>query len=623
MRCNISHSFTLYDAGRLPVLVLVHAFVIVMLTGCAASGKPGGNTTSDSMGEAQPTDISTTQRFNAVMMEANLQRILGNTSAYYDLLDHALMLSPNAPDAVYNMGIVHSFLEQNGMATDTVGFDMVKRAVSLDPRNTTYLQTLVNIYLRQDSIEQALTAIERLTVLQPHNSDALSTLINLYEYTERYQDAIDRLNRLEVINGKSLAVSYRKFKNYKQMEMDEEAYAEIESLCREFPYEPNYHILLGELLTRDKRYDEALEELQRVQAADPLNAGLQMPLLNLCQATRPDSVYQAMRDSILFSPLTESVSRRDIIIRYCEDMDNKPNGDSLILAMFDSLKVVQGSDISLLQLYASYLAQHEQSKDKLSPRLVRALERIVDLAPYDNKDLFFTLIQYYGENQQYERLEDICRKGVITFPDELLCHFYLGIACYQQEHKAEALKAFQDGVKHKTAGSNPAIVAELFGVMGDLLHDLGYPNSQTYAAYDSSLVYKPDNASYLNNYAYYLSLDNAKLDMAEEMSYRSLRLEPDNKTYLDTYAWILFTKKRYVEAQAYIDRVCPPAESDSTLLQEPSISGVVFEHAGDIAAMNDNIDQALRFWLLALSVGSSDLSATLPRKIKQKKYIQP
>lgn len=585
------------------------------MVGCA-SGKSQLRTKENT----QIADLSTTMRFNNAMMEASLQRILGNTSAYYDLLDYALSLSPEAPEALYQMGFMHTFLEQRGMATDTVGLDMLKRAAQLDPCNTTYLQTLVNLYIQQDSIELALAAQKQLAAQQPRSISALSTLVDLYEYTERHQDAIEILNRMEVLSGKSLSVSYRKFRNYSAMDKKTEAYAEIEALCKEFPYDPSYHIILGDLLMQDERYDDAYREYLLVQQTDSMAQGLQASLLNYYKATGADSLYQQLRDDIIFSSKTESSTRSSVMMQYIEDMINVAGGDSIISAMFDRLEVLLPNDIDLLRIEASYLLNQSRKSKSMNSRFFIVLERIIDIEP--DKELLFALIQHYGEQQQYDRLEDICRKGVIHFPDELVCHFYLGIACYQQEHKTDALKAFQDGVTHRNADSNPNIVAELFGVMGDLLHDLGYPNSQTYAAYDSSLVYKPDNASYLNNYAYYLSLDKSKLDLAEEMSYRSLRLEPDNKTYLDTYAWILFTKERYVEAQAYIDRVCPPSESDSALCSDPRVSGVVLEHAGDIAALNGNIEQALRFWQLAQSVGGDDLTAVLPRKIRLKKYIK-
>ena len=79
-------------------------------------------------------------------------------------------------------------------------------------------------------------------------------------------------------------------------------------------------------------------------------------------------------------------------------------------------------------------------------------------------------------------------------------------------------------------------------------------HAEAYAAYDSSLVYNPDNIGTLNNYAYFLSVERKDLDKAEEMSYRTVKAEPDNETYLDTYAWILFEKGRYTEARIYIEQ---------------------------------------------------------------------
>ena len=166
------------------------------------------------------------------------------------------------------------------------------------------------------------------------------------------------------------------------------------------------------------------------------------------------------------------------------------------------------------------------------------------------------------------------------------------------------------------------MVAEMYSIMGEVLHEMGRER-EAFAAYDSCLVYQSDNASCLNNYAYFLSLRSENLDRAEEMSFRSLRLEPNNKTYLDTYAWILFMKERYAEAQAFIDRVCPPDSADSVLLSDDALSGVVFEHAGDIAACNGDIEHALRFWQLARQAGGEGLTAVLPKKIKLKKYIKP
>ena len=137
-----------------------------------------------------------------------------------------------------------------------------------------------------------------------------------------------------------------------------------------------------------------------------------------------------------------------------------------------------------------------------------------------------------------------------------------------------------------------------------------------YAAYDSSLTYKSDNIGCLNNYAYYLSLDNKDLDKAEEMSYKTIKAEPSNKTYLDTYAWILFMKARYTEAKVYIDKV---VQGDN-VMNDAEVSAGVLEHAGDIYYKCGDTDQAMKYWEMAQKKGG-DVTKVLKKKIQQKKYI--
>ena len=98
-------------------------------------------------------------------------------------------------------------------------------------------------------------------------------------------------------------------------------------------------------------------------------------------------------------------------------------------------------------------------------------------------------------------------------------------------------------------------------------------NEEAYKAYEQSLKYNPDNIPVLNNYAYYLSLEQTDLDKAEEMSYRTTKAEPNNATYLDTYAWILFIKGNYAEARIYIDEAMKAEEGNQ--------SDVVVEHCGE------------------------------------------
>jgi tetratricopeptide (TPR) repeat protein len=62
----------------------------------------------------------------------------------------------------------------------------------------------------------------------------------------------------------------------------------------------------------------------------------------------------------------------------------------------------------------------------------------------------------------------------------------------------------------------------------------------------------PNYNPVLNNYAYYLALENKSLKKAYKMSKKTIETEPDNATYLDTCAWILHLLERNEEAKAHL-----------------------------------------------------------------------
>ena len=551
-------------------------------------------------------------RLDYIYQEATRQKLVENHSGAFDLLCHAYDICPDAPEVLYDLALYRLALRQDSLAER-----LFVRAAALDLQNTYYKEALASFYLQRRRTEEALPQLETLATLQPKRTDVLSQLVTIYSNLDRPADAIRTLDRIELLDGKMASVSYRKFALYKSMEKEQEAFAELESLCEEYPHEMSYRLAIGDQLLTAGRIDEAEKVYDEVRRTEPDNLGLKLSMLELYRQTEQDSLFRATRDSLLYAPKTESDTRaallRDLI---SSEMKDDSIGRQRVEQAFARLDEAFPQDLALLQLRAAYLATYDKSNDSA---FVAVMDRVNELEPANTQALFY-LIQYYAEHQDFEHLENICRRAVLTHPEELLCHYFLGVALYQQDKKREALAAFRAGIVQKNEDSRPAMVADLYSVMGDILHEMG-SEREAYAAYDSCLVYQDDNVQCLNNYAYYLSLQETDLDRAEEMSYRTIRLQPNNKTYLDTYAWILFMKQRYSEAKIYIDRVCPPDSADAELLADPEISGVVFEHAGDIAACNGNLDQALRFWQLAQQAGGNGLTALLPRKIKLKKYI--
>lgn len=189
---------------------------------------------------------------------------------------------------------------------------------------------------------------------------------------------------------------------------------------------------------------------------------------------------------------------------------------------------------------------------------------------------------------------------VEAYSQKSLAYFWMG----QNE---ESLDVLARGLKQVKTDRDRAL---LHNLRGDYYHTLG-DKQKMYADYDSTLIYDPENINVLNNYAYYLSVENRDLKKALDMSAKTLEAEPLNATYLDTYAWILFKMKKYMDALGYMEKALRYLDTDN-----PEI----YEHYGDVLFMCGEKEKALENWHKAVQFNST--SPTLDQKIRQEKYIE-
>ena len=86
--------------------------------------------------------------------------------------------------------------------------------------------------------------------------------------------------------------------------------------------------------------------------------------------------------------------------------------------------------------------------------------------------------------------------------------------------------------------------AQFWTSLGDAHNEAG-EFAASDRAFDQALKLRPDDPTTLNNYAYYLSLRNDRLEKAAQMSLRSNELAPGQPSFQDTYAWVLYQQGKY------------------------------------------------------------------------------
>ena len=155
---------------------------------------------------------------------------------------------------------------------------------------------------------------------------------------------------------------------------------------------------------------------------------------------------------------------------------------------------------------------------------------------------------------------------------------YLNLGLLMEDGNLREVVEECDRIVKLGGKKNPEVVPAL-ATAGDCWHAIGN-DRKAMRYYDKVLRIDPDNATTLNNYAYYLSLSGRKLKKAEKMSRTSLDLEPDNPSYLDTYGWILHLLGRDQEAKPYFKRAMIYGGKDHLEILEHY--AVVLEALGEV-----------------------------------------
>ena len=550
------------------------------------------------------------RKFDYFFHEAVRQKGLDNLDEAFELYSHCLEIDSTSAATLYELGKFHMYLGQADK-----GESFLRKAMQTEPGNYWYKETLAGYYQRKGETEKGIAVIEEMVEQFPSRLEPLMALVDLYNRSQNYEKVIHTLDRLEKLDGKSEQISMEKFRMYLAMDDIEHAFAEIENLAKEYPYEMRYLTMLGDVYLENGKEEEAYSTFQQVLSAEPGYAPAMLSMATYYNKTGQDSLYRLQLDSLLLNQKVESATKVNIMRQLIMRSERGDKDSTQIVGLFNSMLAQEQENADVAMLAAQYLLS-KRMDEEAKP----VLQQVVDIDP-ENKPARLQLLSFAISKEDLDEVIRLCAPAVEYMPEALEFYYYWGIAHYQKKQHDEALEVFKKGVRQVDANSDKNMVSDFYSIMGDLYH-IRKMNVEAYEAYDSALVYKPDNVGALNNYAYYLSVERKDLDKAEEMSYRTVKAEPTNSTYLDTYAWILFEKGKYAEARIYIDQA---------ILNGGDKSSVVMEHGGDIYYQVGEPEKALEYWKQAekLAEESADDEneardekelKLLKKKITNKKY---
>jgi len=558
-------------------------FGLIVFTGVRAVGQV----------EILPDTASSPQaRYTFLFSEGLRTKMLGNPDEAISFFQKCIELDPEKGAAYYELGSLHAL---KGDFAGATGY--ARNAWKRDNRNKYYGQLLIECLTRLGKPEECIPVYRILQENFPDEDGYKTGEIEVLIQAKRYKEAIGKLKTY----GKSESLGrwsvLMQRDVYEMTDQLKKGIRVVEKWTGKHPDDTALRGVLAESYGVTGQKEKALKQYQLLKDQDPDNPTISFSLGQFYyQWGEKDKALDEFIKGFR-SPDVNPAIKLEIVQQFIMDRQEQKKLDEHLIRLVEILYETDKGQPDVDALYANYLYSEGRNAEAepIFSRLIRSNP--------GNYIVWQNLLFILSEKQDFERMYRVSDEAIKNFPAQGLFYLFKGIAATAGKNYPDAVAALNKGMTFP--GQKPEVLKQFYISIGEALYKMGN-TSEAFRNFDLLLGLEPDNALVLNNYSYYLSLENRELDKALEMIEKCIAAEKDNPTYLDTYAWVLFKKAEYQKALEPIRKVME-------LDRDPS--GEVLEHYGDILFMNGMEAEAREQWIKAREKGET--TAEIGMKIER------
>lgn len=470
-------------------------------------------------------------------------------------------------------------------------------AYSLDPENPWFALLYGRLCFHFKEYGEARKLFRQILVRHGKKQEIWFGLASAYEEQGLVHEAIGILDSMVLRFGESDDISYRLFNISMDIGNYDRAVTEIKKLVNHYPDDPRFATLLADAYSETGKDSLAYTMYDRAIEA---NGSFAPALLGKAESFRKRGMF-----SNYFSTLQQYAGNKSIrpetkaeylglLLQIPSFAGHFKSNMDTIFAILAAVHPVS-QDLKFLQ--ARYFATTQRPELSIS-----ILGQLTDMDS-SNKDAWLGLLSLEYSLKMFVQLEQSSQKAIASDSEYAGFYMYSALALMARDKTKQAIKILEKGVSK--ANSDSVFMDNAFALLGDMYFSLN-KSKKAFDYYEKALLINSENATVLNNYAYYISLKNLKnLDRAYRMSRKAVELESGNPSFLDTYAYILFLQGKYTEAKTVFNRALA-AGGDK--------SAVVLDHYADTLDKLGERTVAEIYWSQAL--GKPD--CLNPEKIKKK-----
>lgn len=568
--------------------VIIFPLLFIIMTSCKTfnSNMSINNNTSN-------YKLQENQNYNII--EAKREALYGNYSKSITILDK--IIENDSLNATAHYELANNFFNINDQ---TKALYHAKKSYEFDNHNIWFALFYLTVLEHNSNIKEANAVFKTIISRWESNIDIWYQYFQFLDKHELFADLNKHLDLFEKKFGYSSDLIFSRFHSF----IRQKKYKEIEKYLKKILSVDvnNYtaNILLAEYYLDCKEVNKSLDIYRRLISINENDESVLLGLVKIYILKNDIKSILDISNKIIDNTNISAEIKIQFVLELSQVLETDQKKYSITIYNFvSSLKSQYPDNPEILNLYGDV-----EFRKGNSSAAINAFTKSLQIKPI-NLNIWLLTLYILEKEHNYQRLLAVSDSALIYFPSQKDIFLFRGYANMQLDNNQSSYDDFLYALKLTGAIDNDR--AQILHYLAEVTHKLNIMN-ETYRYYDEILLINGNDYVALNNYAYYLSLDDKNLDKALEMSAKAIKVESRNSTYLDTYAYILYKLKRYKEALKYIEMA---------ILNGGGKSGVILEHYGDILYMNGQVDHAVSAWKEAQDKGEN--SIILNKKIENRK----
>jgi tetratricopeptide (TPR) repeat protein len=500
---------------------------------------------------------------------------------YQQAIDYLNLAYLRIPDSAgVNYAMADAYLELR----DYVNAEYYANvAVEIEPANKWYHLKLAEIYSRSGQPFESVQALENAREYLPEERMILVQLAALHTELRDFEESNRIYDQILEVKGPDMEIHRRKYQNYIQLENPEAALQELENLRQLEPDNLNTLHTISRLYNEMEDFDSAIEILNEAKQRNPRNPET---LILMADIYVKNGEWENLGDTFITmieDPLLSAGQKMELARFLYLQHQSVPAQPVLtqqtqrVLESFSSNEPEYGEAHLLAAEF--YLNQGNQDA------AIEKLEIANEVQPADS-EAWRQRIQLIFSTGEYEQVIEAGNQAMEHIQEDAFINFFVGASYMLTDQNTLAAEWLERATMLPSRRDFRSIV---HGTLGDVYADLDQWEDAV-DSYETALQLDSSNHNAMNNYAYFMSLREERLDYAEELALQAIAYEPENAAYLDTVGWIYFKKGEYEKAKEYI----------KSSIDTGDASAEVYEHMGDVYDRLDMPDDAVNWWQKAL-----------------------